>query len=364
MAARTETLEDREVAAALLGEEAEELIGAAWRARLADRELADELGRPAATGAAASTAYLHALAGGPALPGGVEERLVRAAKAGDAIARARLVEAFLPQISSMARIYRQTPTIQRLELLQEGVVGLLRAIERYDPDRGAPFWSYASWWVRQAMQQLVAELTRPTILSDRALRELARVRDAQREALAAADRPPRLAEIARRAGLSPERVQTLLALDRPVRSLDEQLSDEEGERASLGELLDDPLAEAEYERVLDAIEAEELLALLSGLSDREREILRARYGLDGEEQSLAEVAGRLGVSAERVRQLEQRALAKLRAAARSDGRARGRTGRPERAEANAPRAARRTATDQVAQRPASNQPARPSSHRT
>lgn len=319
MPALQDTRDEHEVAPALVGGEAEELIGAAWRARLADRELAGQLGRPSATGAGASGRYLEALARGPALPQGVERKLVSAAKAGDATARARLVEAFLPQISSMARIYRETPSIHRLELLQEGVVGLLRALERYDPGLGVPFWSYAAWWVRQAMQHLVAELTRPVILSDRALRQLARVRDAQHEAATVEGRTPSVAEIARRAELPLEQVRTLMAVDRPVRSLDEPLADEGGQALTLGETVEDPLAEGEYERVLDAIETQELLALLSGLSEREREILRARHGLDGEEQSLAEVGARLGVSAERVRQLEERALGKLRAAARAEG---------------------------------------------
>jgi RNA polymerase primary sigma factor len=319
MAARLDSVGEREVAPALVGEEAVELAGAAWRARVADRDLAARLGRPEATGPGANSGYLMSLATGPSLPESVEARLIRAAKSGDATARARLVEAFLPQISQMARIYRDTPRIQRLELLQEGVVGLLRAIERSDPDLRIPFWAYASWWVRQAMQQLVTELTRPMILSDRALRQLARVRDARRDAGAGLGPRPSVGEIARRVELPVDQVETLLAIDQAPRSLEEPLLDGRGQVAPIGELIADPLAEGEYERVLDAIETKELLALLSGLSEREREILRSRYGLDGEEQSLAELGARLGVSAERVRQLEQRALEKLRAAARSDG---------------------------------------------
>jgi RNA polymerase primary sigma factor len=179
-----------------------------------------------------------------------------------------------------------------------------------------PFWAYAAYWVRQAMQQLVSELTRPVVLSDRALRQLARVREAHREALQATGAEPSRGELIDRSGLSGEQLDNLLAIERPPRSVDEPVSAEEGAVGTFGELLVDPLAEGEYERVLDAIETEELLALLAGLSVREREILSARYGLeDGDEQSLRTVAGRLGVSAERVRQLEQRALGKLAAAA-------------------------------------------------
>jgi RNA polymerase sigma factor (sigma-70 family) len=219
----------------------------------------------------------------------------------------------MPLISALAGTYRNVH-VQRQELLQEGVVGLLRALEGFDPERGTPFWAYASWWVRHAMQQLVADLTRPVVLSDRALRQLAKLKEVHREALQEEGREPGRQELADRSGLSADQVADLLATERTPRSLEAPLADD-GNVGTFGELLVDPLAEDEYERVLAAIEVEELHSLLAGLSDREREILRARYGLDGDEQSLREVGGRLGLSAERVRQIESRALAKLAATA-------------------------------------------------
>jgi RNA polymerase primary sigma factor len=222
----------------------------------------------------------------------------------------------MPLIASTARVYRDSRSVERTELLQEGVVGLLRALERYDAERGVPFWGYATFWVRQAMQQLIADVTRPLVLSDRALRQLSRIKDAHRAAVGELGREPRAAELAARAELTEEQVSGLLAAERPARSTEEPVTGIEGAVGTFGDLLADPLAEGEYERVLDAIEQEQLLALLSGLSDRERDILASRYGLRGEEESLRDIGGRLGVSAERVRQLERRALGKLAAAAR------------------------------------------------
>jgi RNA polymerase sigma factor (sigma-70 family) len=293
---------------------AEDLRTELARGQRLDRELAEALGRPAPDRAGNLERYVSGLERRAPLEPAVEGRLVAAAQSGDAAARARLVDAFMPLIDAQARRYRGA-RVQRLELLQEGVVGLLRALDGFDPARGTPFWAYASWWVRQAMQQAVAELTRPVVLSDRALRQLARLRETHREAVARDGREPTRAELATTAGLTVQQVDDLLRSELPPRSLEEPASGEEGAVGTLGELIADPLAEGEYERVLDGMQARELHALLAALSDRERDVVRARYGLDGEEESLRDVGARLGLSGERVRQIEQRALGKLAAVA-------------------------------------------------
>jgi RNA polymerase sigma factor (sigma-70 family) len=275
------------------------------------------LDRPKPAGTAAGRRYLDKKSRPPRLSPERERDLVAAAHEGDLQARAQLVEEFMPLIASVARLYHGYQAVDRDELRQEGVVGLLRAVERYDPTQGTPFWGYAKFWVRQAMQQLVSELTRPVVLSDRALRHLARVKNAHRRALAESSREPSRDELAARAGLPAQQMDHLLAVDRSPRSTEEPVSTEIGAAATLGELLADPRAEAEYERVLSSLAAQELPTLLATLPERERMIVRARYGLDGQEENLRQIADRLGVSAERVRQLEQRALDQLADAWRS-----------------------------------------------
>ena len=153
-------------------------------------------------------------------PPQAERRLVLAARE-NAEDRERLIESFMPLVGSVARLYRGYPSVDRGELMQEGVVGLLRALERFDPDMGTPFWAYASWWVRQAMQQVVAELTWPVVLSDRALRQLARIKNSQREHMRRSGREPSLGGLAAESGMGLTHVKQLLAAERKARGLQE-----------------------------------------------------------------------------------------------------------------------------------------------
>jgi RNA polymerase sigma factor (sigma-70 family) len=246
-----------------------------------------------------------------------ERALVLAAQDGETGARDELVDVFMPLISSVARLYRGVTSVHRSELMQAGVVGLLTALERFDSSRRTPFWTYASWWVRQAMQQVVAELARPVVMSDRGLRELARMRTARRDFMRLHDAGPSSVRLAAATGLTRERIETLLAVELVPEALESEPArgDEDGPARPSGHALEDPAAEEAFDRVLDRVECDRLLRLIGNLRQRERVIVRARFGLDGQERTLREIARMVGLSAERVRQLEHVALDELRAAA-------------------------------------------------
>jgi DNA-directed RNA polymerase sigma subunit (sigma70/sigma32) len=162
------------------------------------------------------------------------------------------------------------------------------------------------------MQRLVAELGRPVVLSDRALRQLARVRNAERVLLQVEGMEPSSSQLAERSGLSRTQVETLSALERAPRHLDEPVRRNEQASGTFGDLLSDPRAEDEYGRVEDLQAVERVRCLTCELGERERLILEARFGLVGPEQTLRQIGRRLNLSPERVRQLEERALGKLR----------------------------------------------------
>jgi RNA polymerase primary sigma factor len=238
---------------------------------------------------------------------------VIAAECGDSAACRRLVEVFLPAIANLARGF-QGSRVERRELLQEGVAGLLFAARRYDSELETPFWAYASFWVRKAMQELVAQLTRPVALSDRAVRDLTHIRRTRNESLQTEGKEPTTEELSAATGLTPAQIESLLATERMPRGLEDRLSADDASSPAIGETIVDPVAEQAYENVLDDLEIDGVLDLTNGLEERERTVIRSHYGLGQEPRTLSEIGAGLGLTAERARQIEAAALTKLREA--------------------------------------------------
>jgi RNA polymerase sigma factor (sigma-70 family) len=247
----------------------------------------------------------------PALAGEEADELVRRARAGDRRAQEELISRLLPIVRSIARRFR-TEGLDQADLLQEGIVGLLRALRRFDPDRGVPFAAYATWWIRQALQEARSDFIRPMRLPPKALRQLSRLKSEHQRIYQGERRSAGIGELAERTSIDVEQAEALAAADARARSIDEPIENMDGEVGTLGDLLDDPLSAAVYEDVIDAVAGEQLRVLLSRLTQREREVVEARFGFGTPPERLADVGDRLGVSAERVRQIEERALAKLR----------------------------------------------------
>jgi RNA polymerase sigma factor (sigma-70 family) len=222
-----------------------------------------------------------------------------------------LIERLLPLVFATARRY-QTEGLEQADLLQEGIVGLLRALQRFDPDRGVPFAAYATWWIRQSLQETRSDFMRPMRLPPKALRQLSQLKSEHQRVYQRERRSARIGELADRTNIDLAQAEALLVADARSRSLDEPIDNAGGDIGTLGDLHEDPHSAATYEDVVDSVAGKQLRALLSRLTERERKVVEARFGFDTPVEKLSEVGERLGVSAERVRQIEERALAKLR----------------------------------------------------
>jgi RNA polymerase sigma factor (sigma-70 family) len=275
------------------------------------RELA---GRTEGHGDAAGEELWTGAKSSRAVSGDEADALARRAQAGDGTAREELIRRLLPLVHSTARRY-QTEGLEQADLLQEGIVGLLRALQRYDPARGVPFAAFATWWIRQSLQEARSDFMRPMRLPPKALRQLSQLKSEHQRIYQGERRSAKIGELADRTSIEREQAEALLAADARPRSLNDPIENTDGELGTMGDLLEDPLSAAAYEDVVDAIAGEQLRTLLSRLTEREREVVQARFGFDVPAEKLSEVGERLGVSAERVRRIEERALAKLRSGA-------------------------------------------------
>ena len=239
-------------------------------------------------------------------------RLRRRQRKGDR-ARDRLTRANLRLVVSVAKRFggRGLPL---LDLFQEGNLGLMRAVEKFDAGKGFKFSTYATWWIRQAITRAIADQSRTIRIPVHKVDAMNRVLRVQRDLAQELEREPSHSEIGERAVLRPDEVEDLLRLaseqDNPL-SLDSPMGDEQD--ASLADLVPDLRAIAPADAAARRLLGEAVLASLDDLDKREKDVVRMRFGLDGEQpRTLEEVGRHFGVTRERVRQIEARTMAKLR----------------------------------------------------
>jgi RNA polymerase primary sigma factor len=253
--------------------------------------------------------FLNEIGRYPLLTAKEEVELAKRVERGDREAKERMINSNLRLVVSIAKRY-QGHGLSLLDLIQEGIIGLIRAVEKFDWRRGYKFSTYATWWIRQAVQRGVANKAREIRIPVHIVEREQKIARAERELTTRLGRPPEEAEIAKAAKLPIRQVREVREAARAVTSLDRPVGEEGG--ASLGELTAGESTGPE-EEVTVSLAEDTLRRAVSELPQRERDVLKLRYGLNGdvEPASLEEIGRRLGLTRERVRQLEAAALERL-----------------------------------------------------
>jgi len=251
------------------------------------------------------------------LPDGVEREELKAVVVDGDRAKDLFIRANLRLVVSIARRYVRSG-MPMLDLIQEGNTGLVRAVEKFDYERGFKFSTYATWWIRQAISRAIAQQERTVRLPVHLVEDVNRMRNVARQLTRELGSDPEPEQIAKALGVPVERVHELVRWSQDTVSLDTPVGDD-GD-TNLGDLVADQDAPSPEDVVLSTLERQRIESLLNHLDDRSAGIMRARYGLeDGREHSLTEVASRFSLSRERIRQLEIQALGRLRELARAEG---------------------------------------------
>ena len=254
--------------------------------------------------------YLHAIGRVELLTAEREVELAKRIERGDMDAKRQMVEANLRLVVSIAKGYVGRG-LSFLDLIQEGSLGLIRAVEKFDHRRGYKFSTYATWWIRQAVTRAIADKSRTIRIPVHVNEKLSKVRSVERSLVQDLGREPEPAEIAAQLGMGVAEVRELMGFANAPVSLEAPIgADGDGQVA---DMVPDDNAEGPFERATDSLQREGLRRALRLLTDREREVIEMRYGLTGNEPlTLEQIGAEMGITRERVRQIETNSLRKLK----------------------------------------------------
>lgn len=258
--------------------------------------------------------YLREIGKIPLLESEEEEKLARRAMEGDQKAKNKMAEANMRLVVSIAKRYSGRG-MDLLDLIQEGNTGLLRAVDKFDPDKGFKFSTYATWWIRQAITRAIADQARTIRIPVHMVETINKLMRTQRRLTQDLNREPTVEEIAKEMDLEPEKIEYILKIKQDITSLDAGIGKDgdEGEDSTLGDFIEDEDTASPEESATVQLLKEQVKEILASLSDREQKIIKMRFGLDGTKaHTLEEVGLEFAVTRERIRQIEAKALLKLR----------------------------------------------------